>query len=77
MTSNKYAELELILHTATLVHIMYWKVSGHACNCIFFFFFKKPIRLPTDGFALLSKATHSTPGPANSVKPTELRGGDI
>lgn len=55
MTSNKYAALELILHTATLVHIMYWEGSHHECHCTFVF--QETNLTPNRWFAILTKAT--------------------
>ena len=48
MTSNKYAVLKFILHTATLVHVLYWKLAvTHVI--VLFFFLKKPIWVPPNG----------------------------
>lgn len=78
MSSNKYAASKPSPHTAyprpytVLKSELYFLLSFFPL-----FFTKEANSTPNRWSALLTKATNSTPGPANSVKLTELQGGDI
>lgn len=77
MSSNKYAASKPGPHTAYPRPYTVLKSELYLLFFLFPLFFTEANSTPNRWSALLTKATNSTPGPANGVKLTELQGGNI